>query len=637
MNGHKWLHFIRQYGPVSRNDNMYDETIQRSAKRAGVDSVCFVHPALDGVATSFDQTTTDPISVILTGTAGDGKTHLCRNVWEALSGSKEKWASDDPYLFMSYCYPKDRLQWPVTLPKETPDLYRRVTIHFIRDLSGWAPQQGLPWPKEKEDLLHRFCRSLFDPDYNEIFLIAANDGQLIESWRRLSDTPDVIRARQLFEDMLVEDRQQEVGVRLRMFNLSRWSSAELFDAAYEAFISHSGWASCYEGNPEEHEVFGNQCPIRRNYELLKTPMVRSRIRALIELCDHNGLHLPIRQILLLLSNSVLGHPDCKDHLMRPSDVPTILKSGTVSKASIYNNILGGNLSETRRESITVFDYFERFQIGYETCNRIDNLLIFGDGDDELDHYFQALVGNDPFYGADKWYYDTRSRYIEGAEDDPSESSDFIKLLVTQRRGLFFKIPDELAEELKLWDLTVFRFAGEYLKDVVQTLKDSGHVRRPILNRLIKGLNRIFTGMLINSERELCLATSGSFSQAKISRILIDRLSVEPRHGEKVTFSLKDNNRVLMNVFLAADMVEVLELNLVRYEFLSRVATEGALPASFSKECYEDMLSFKSRLLAAHELRKTKDGFEPDEHQLGLRLINASNQGFPEERFVEVLI
>lgn len=255
----------------------------------------------------------------------------------------------------------------------------------------------------------------------------------------------------------------------------------------------------------------------------------------------------------------------------------------------------------------------------------------------MDRYFQALVGNDRFYGADKWYYDTRSRYIEGAGDDPSESGDFIKLLVAQRRGLFFKIPDELAEDLKLWDLTVFRFAGEYLRDVVQTLKDAGNVRRTILNRLVKGLNRIFTGMLINSERELCLATSGSFSQAKISRILVDRLSVEPRHGEKISFSLHDNNRVLMNVYLAADLVEALELNLVRYEFLSRVATEGALPASFSKECYEDMLSFKSRLLAAHELRKMRDGFEPDDHQLGLRLINASNQGFPEERFVEVVI
>ena len=31
------------------------------------------------------------------------------------------------------------------------------------------------------------------------------------------------------------------------------------------------------------------------------------------------------------------------------------------------------------------------------------------------------------------------------------------------------------------------------------------------------------------------------------------------------------------------------LTLIRYEFLSRIAVEGALPASFSKECYEDSL------------------------------------------------
>jgi hypothetical protein len=47
---------------------------------------------------------------------------------------------------------------------------------------------------------------------------------------------------------------------------------------------------------------------------------------------------------------------------------------------------------------------------------------------------------------------------------------------------------------------------------------------PILSRLIKGLNRVFTGMLINSDRELFLATSGNNSQAKVSRILVERLA-----------------------------------------------------------------------------------------------------------------
>lgn len=28
----KWVDFLRQYGPIPRNDNMYDEVIQRNLK-----------------------------------------------------------------------------------------------------------------------------------------------------------------------------------------------------------------------------------------------------------------------------------------------------------------------------------------------------------------------------------------------------------------------------------------------------------------------------------------------------------------------------------------------------------------------------------------------------------------------------
>ena len=38
-----------------------------------------------------------------------------------------------------------------------------------------------------------------------------------------------------------EDRQEQTGVRLKFINLSRASSAELFDRAIEKFLSHPGW------------------------------------------------------------------------------------------------------------------------------------------------------------------------------------------------------------------------------------------------------------------------------------------------------------------------------------------------------------------------------------------------------------
>lgn len=628
-----WLKFLRHYGPVPRNDNMYDETIQRSARKQRIQPIEFEHPMQEDVINCFNQSSPDPVSVILTGTAGDGKTHLCRQVWKTLKGDDEAWASDSPYLTIEFSYPKDRKEWPVV---EDMSLYRAVKIHFIRDLSGWAPQQGAEWEPEKEALLQQFCHSLFDPEAQGIFLIAANDGQLVESWRRLKETEHVKRARQVFEDLVVEDRQEQSGVRLKFFNLSRTSSAALFDRALNAFLDHAGWEGLKQEVPAENDLFGPKCPIRRNYELLQDPLVRSRLRSLLELCDYNGLHVPIRQILLLLSNAVLGHPDAKDHLMSPAEVPKIIAAGTVSKASLYNNVFGGNLSEIRRQSITIFDYLERFQIGYETSNRVDNILIFGEGDDLLGSYFTDFIAADAFYGADSRYYAAKSEYIEGTSESDEKSQHFLEMLVSQRRGLFFKIPKEDEAELHLWELTVFKFAGEYLDSVVTVLKSGGVVRRPLLSRLVRGLNRVFTGMLINSDRELYLATSGNYSQAKISRILVERVSIDPNKGEKVTLHYDEaSDRVLLTVFFAPTLSVSFSLTLIRYEFLSRIAVEGALPASFSKECYEDLLAFKSQLIAVYAERKSGEGAGTGS-AIGLTLLTLTDQGMPDPKFVEII-
>jgi len=410
----------------------------------------------------------------------------------------------------------------------------------------------------------------------------------------------------------------------------------LFDRATEAFLKHPGWAGLTEGVPGENDLFGPKCPIRRNYELLQTPLVQSRLRSLLELCDHNGLHVPIRQVLLLLANAVLGHPDVKDHLLIPADIPKIIAAGTVSKASLYSNIFGGNLSEIRRQSITIFEYFERFQIGHETSNRVDNLLIFGEGDEHLGQHFDELLAKDKFYGADERFYAAKREYIEGNSEGDEKSQAFLQMLVSQRRGLFFKIPKDDESELNLWELTVFKFAGEYLNSVVEVLKTGATIKRPILARLVKGLNRVFTGMLINSDRELYLATSGNFSQAKVSRILVERVSVEPSKGERVALRFDETNgRVLLTVFFTPEIKVDFNLTLIRYEFLSRIALEGALPASFSKECYEDLLAFKSQLIASFATRQAKDQTASGS-TIGLNLLSLTEQGMPDPRFVEVV-
>jgi hypothetical protein len=143
-------------------------------------------------------------------------------------------------------------------------------------------------------------------------------------------------------------------------------------------------------------------------------------------------------------------------------------------------------------------------------------------------------------------------------------------------------------------------------------------------------------MLINSDRELYLATSGNYSQAKVSRILVERVSVDPSKGEKVVLRYDPaDGRVLLTVFFAPTLSVDFALTLIRYEFLSRIAMEGALPASFSKECYEDLLAFKSRLIAAHTERQGGEQITTGA-AIGLNLLTLTDQGMPNPRFVEIV-
>lgn len=621
--GHQWIRFLRHYGPNARNDNMYDEHIRASAARSKLSPLIFKHPIEDELLALFSPGAATATSVILTGTAGDGKTHLCRQVWIQLGGDAGQWESDDVYFHID---------------AEIAGKLR--TIHIVRDLTG-LPETGKTGDfHTKTELLEFFSYTIFDEGSSSVFLIAANDGQLVDTWARLNNQKESIdHTGRLLESLLFNDRREETGSKLKLFNLSRISSAELFDRCVESFLNHEGWQHCEEEADSATELFGERCPIRRNYEILKSQHTQSRIRALMELCDHNDTHLSIRRILMLLANAVLGFAGdeaagkkVEDRLLKAVDVPRVIESGQVAKASIFNNIFGGNLTEYRRNSHEIYDQIGRFRIGHETSNRVDNLLIYGDSDIELKKYFDQFLANDDFYGADANYRAFQNLYIEGADESDEDTERFLELLVAQRRGLFFKIPSSDHDDFSPWDLTVFTFAGEYLERVLNRLREGKRIEKGVVGRLTQGLNRIFIGMLVSSEHELWLATGLSGSNAKVSFVLEDRVSVSRRANEFVTVTSDSTGFPILQVSFDDGLVVDFKLTLTRFEFLSRVA-DGVLPGSFSRECHEDILAFKSRLLSAAKQRRGE--LESDNGGTEFRLVELDETGYPRENTVEL--
>lgn len=608
----KWISFIRQYGPLARNANMYDEEIRRWSKKLGVTPIAFEHPLSREVLAAFtDRKEGHGGVVILTGTAGDGKSYLCYQVWEALGGSPDAWNSSAAYFKL-----------PITIKGHS------YTLHLIRDLTPFCKNDP---DGAKAGVLQELSTALFEPSSN-LFLVAANDGPLIENWRKLGPHGAAPRALALFEARLMNDDDPEETDRLQFFNLSTVSSSKVLDLCLQALLSHESWQAC-EAAAQPNGFFGPKCPIRRNYELLCNPLVRERLMTLFKLLDYNELHAPIRRVLLLLANALLGHPNVKDGLMSVQDVAKIIADGETHKASLYANLFGANLKPAKRDAQEIFDYLNRFGIGFETTNRIDNILIFGSEDENVGQYFKDFVEADSFYGATDRYRGEQRSYIEMPEAPNGDRHAFLDMLVDQRRGLFFKIPATDADELKLWRLTVFNSAGDYLRDVAQPLDEGERVSRQTVSKLVNGLNRIFTGLLTTTDRELLLATSLSHSGAKMSQLLEDRVAISARgRQEKVDIALHRDFPHLV-VTLPNGKTRSLALNLTRYEFLMRVS-DGALPGNFSRECYEDLLAFKSALLSAAASDRHHDTDDIDD--LCFRLLSLDPAGNAVDEVIEIL-
>jgi hypothetical protein len=607
-NRSNWINFLRQYGPIPRNDNMYDEAIQRSIQRSRVEPIKVEPEYLQLLIENFNSDI--PKSIILTGTAGDGKTFYCREVWSAFGGTKEVWDNGETIKTIELKY---------------------NTLYFIKDLSELS--------EKDRTIIYKMADSIKNGG-NDVFLVAANDGQLIEAWKKADFTYDVEEVTGVIEDLLVNEMTEHQGYNLQLINLSRTNSARVFRKIVKSVVEHSGWNECENCSFRDSEIFEQKCPIWENKTRLEgtndNHVLQSRLINLLELCELNEVHLPIRHLLLLISNMLLGHPEAKDKLMSCNQIPKILEDNSASSASIYRNIFGENLNPRKREQTEIFSILNRFGIGTESNNLIDNVLIFGEDDPELHDLYNKYMLSDNYYGSDTTFKAHQKSYLEG-DVDKEESQEFLSRLRTQRQRLFFTVDINDLEEIKIWDLTTFKYAGEFLENVYHRLENEKRVQPRILSRLVKGINRISTGLLTKDSDVIYLSTSGSHSQSKISRVFESTISVRPNRGESVDITL-ENGKPLFSVKMSLNP-EIrpvsLKLHLVRYEFISRVA-EGELPGSFSRECYEDLLAFKSRLIKQLNVRrKLEDAYEYDSDRLILELLRLNNEGMLYTRSVEV--
>jgi hypothetical protein len=608
-----WVRFLRSYGPTPNDLNLFDEYVIGALGRAKVSPISLASPQLEAMLQRIESR--EPGSILVAGTAGDGKTYHCRSLWSSLGGTAKEWAKADPVK---------------TLP-----LADGRTAVFVKDLSEISDQT------QSDEALATLERTVLGGDDATVMDVAANHGQILERLRDLGARQG--RAHPLRKP--VQDAFLQAGPapeRLAIFDLSRTARRHSLEEVIGAVAGHPEWKKCSGCLRREA---GRTCPIFENKERLLGAAdggrFAKRLGDLVEVSRHNGWHLPVRDLLALASNMVLGHKEAKEGLLSCSEVARMQETGVVELGSVYDNAFGANLPRRRANDRQVFRALAAFGIGEETTNGSDGLLVYGADDSKLTEAFDRLVRIDPVYGATPAFLAAQASYLEGDEDARLDdgAADFLRKLESQRRRLFFTLPDGEAE-YPFWGMTAFRFAGDYL-DLTVALSERRLADETVRSRLAKGLNRVMTGLLVENTDRIFVASSGGFTQSRISS-LCDTEAPARRTGGigmQIRFDSR-TERPLIAIALSpgADGAVSFNLSPVRFEFLCRVA-EGSLPGSFSNECLEDMLAFKAKLLRKAELLRSErcDDEEEEAGALTLNFIEIEQSGHGFSRPVVVRV
>ncbi|MEI7899381.1 MAG: hypothetical protein WCK89_03955 [bacterium] len=612
--GETWIQLLGSYAAHEDGATkaLFHERMERYIDDIGVLPIEFLHPMEEEVLSLFDNEVNTWTNVILAGEAGVGKTRLVHKIHLKLGGNAKRLKARGASWIHEGIGGKNT----------------RFRAHMNRDLSASRFFGAKGTPQEEAKRIETWSRLILgeEPEtgIREFFVIAANDGQLLRAWQDHSGSEKVRKALAILEHCLLTGTQPDAEIPLRLFHMSSVETDVVLAQCIDAVVGHPGWQALEAEHSGTNDLFAPDSPLRRNYMALRDATVRRRLVDLARLCDSNDWHLPVRNILAMLANALLGSSDRRASsygVMDVEHIRTLMAEGRSDASNFFANILGLNLEPDWREK--VLGPLESFRVGLETSNQADNLILFGPDDDDYKSDYEKLFLQDPVFPPDSVFNVSRVHYLSvGLKEVENGESTFQQQLVAQRRRLFFRTPPEMESRYNPWSMTNFHHAKEYLEQLLAPAREGRAPHPRNLGPLVLALNRIWTGMLLDERDQLFVTTALDFATGNSSEIEVRRIPTRASSGGEHPFvdlesgdQMSQVPRITIHLRDQLDPVS-LPLTLTRFEFLKRVAT-GALPTSFSRECSEDIWALKSRVLAR---------LAPPPAGGSLKLLHVNNDG-----------
>lgn len=557
-NSNALISFLASYGPQASSNNMYDEFVANAAAETGCTPLDIPQPLIAELSALL--LSSNPVSIILTGTAGDGKTYTARKILERISDRPVTWSNTQKVFKMAL---------------------NGRELRFIKDLSELKET-------EKDQEFPDVVASLSEPAdvSSPLYVICVNDGHLLKFFRDREGEKN--KFHRLIAEMLRTD--QFDGGSFRLYNMSRRSHKQLVNEIIDEITTHEGWKDCDGciGLSKSDQL----CPIRVNRDLLQgaaNPYFRQRLNDLVRIAAADGFHLSVRQLILLVVNIILGESTNTSRvLMSCGSALKRSREGAYDKSNPYINALGGNLAERKRKRYAAFAVLEQFSIGQETNNYFDHALLSGSDSFPEDQYY----GETLFSAA-------RAEYIA---TPAISAAAFVSALLTQRRRLFFSMPSSIETTDTAnspWNLSVFKYGDSYLRFADHSVPGA-RVPASIARKLLLGLNRIMSGRLTDSDQELWLIEPSGVFNGHATPLVVARIGRRQQMAASGYIQFPDVDEdggapLLRVTFSEARYVDLI-LRPSLFEYMIRIAN-GALPASFSDESHLEIKRFQLKLVA----------------------------------------
>ncbi|MFZ3585079.1 hypothetical protein ACOI1H_23520, partial [Loktanella sp. DJP18] len=467
------------YGPRPDGNAMYDEFVQAEAARTG-NSPLEIPEVVSAEVVSVISGSA-PNSVILTGTAGDGKTYTARQAFQKLTTIA--WNDHE-------------------VENVVPANDAHPQVRFIKDLSELSRD-------ERNNLFPDLVAALLGQS-SDRFVICVNDGQLLSFFREKNGSPDAMALGTKISRMLQDEEQvPKEDLPFRLIHMSRKSHSETLDAIFREILQHPGWDdfSMSVVNKEANPILINRAILLGENG---PSLMQQRLKDLVEIAAADDHHLPLRHLIILVVNALLGHSEHPSRPLMDADrAAATTKNSTFFHTDPYSNLFGANHTSSVREGTAAFRALAEIGVGEETTNVIDDALLDGE--------LAKALPQDEYYG-EALLTQVRANY---SEDPAGHATQIREALRRQRRRLFLTLPVDSAIGQDPWCLTRFHYGQKYL-DMARALSAGQSVEPATSRQIILGLNRTLTGTLTETDDKLWLTRPMGAQQGRFVPLLVDQ-------------------------------------------------------------------------------------------------------------------